>query len=67
MPDHLKDLGRDIAETLPRCFWPSTQTIDDLLQQTHVIAEVRGIRMLQSENKDTDKASIPGEYQDNDY
>lgn len=60
-------LGRDIAETLPRCFWPSTQTIDDLLQQTHVIAEVRGIRMLQSENKDTDQASIPGEYQDNDY
>jgi hypothetical protein len=38
-----------------------------LLQQTHVIAEVRGIRMLQSENKDTDQAGIPGEYQDNDY
>lgn len=38
---HLKYLGRNIAEIsgLLHCFWPSTENIDDLWQQTSLLSQ----------------------------
>eukprot|EP00253_Pinus_taeda_P028406 PITA_28406 len=44
MHDHLRDMGREIADaSLPRRLWRSTEKNYDLLQQSSVINEVRGI------------------------
>jgi len=59
MHDHLRDLGREIADaSLPRRLWRPTEKIDDLLQQSsteQVINEVRGIRMRDH----TDGSAMP--------
>jgi hypothetical protein len=40
MHDHLRDLGREIADaSLPRRLWRPTEKIDDLLQQSSVSTE----------------------------
>eukprot|EP00253_Pinus_taeda_P028447 PITA_28447 len=46
MHDQLRDLGREIADdaSLPRRLWLSPEKIDDLLQQSSEMNEVRGIR-----------------------
>jgi hypothetical protein len=43
MHDHLRDMGREIAKhsELPRRLWRGTENIDDSLQQSSGIAEVR--------------------------
>eukprot|EP00253_Pinus_taeda_P001263 PITA_01263 len=50
MHDHLRDLGRNIAadqeDSFGRRLWRTTDDIDDLWQQSPVITEVRGIRMV---------------------
>lgn len=50
MHHHLRDLGRDIAEThgLPLRLWRPTGNLDDLLKQLSGISEVRGISMAPS-------------------
>eukprot|EP00253_Pinus_taeda_P001167 PITA_01167 len=54
MHDHLRDMGRQIASQsgLPHRFWRGTENIDDSLQQSPGIAEVRGIRIVHSEDND---------------
>eukprot|EP00253_Pinus_taeda_P007680 PITA_07680 len=68
MHEHLRDLGRAIAQTSGsrHCVRPSADTIDELLQQTSVRAEVRGIRMHPSEYKDNVDLNLPIEYKDGD-
>lgn len=57
MHHHLRDMGRDLANDpgLPRRFWRWNQ-IDDLFQQSSVVAEVRGIsiRLGKYQDKDVD-------------
>jgi len=50
MHDHLRDMGREIAdqEKLGGHLWRPTNDINDLWQQSSVISEVRGIRTVPS-------------------
>eukprot|EP00253_Pinus_taeda_P003101 PITA_03101 len=56
MHDHLRDMGREIADvSLPRRLWRPTDRIDDdMLQQSLVISEVRGIRVFDHTDSDSD-------------
>eukprot|EP00253_Pinus_taeda_P007731 PITA_07731 len=52
MHDHLRDMGRYLANTpgFPCRLWRGTKHIEDLWQQSSEATKVRGIRMLRSEH-----------------